>query len=89
MGAEPVQLFQSLILNGDRVGSLFSYVENTERAVLIGRKKKVSVWALLSIQVDQLIQAMAGFTQQTGLTWDQATDQRPQDVQNVLAASWQ
>lgn len=45
--------------------------------------------ALLSAQVDQLIQAMAGFTQQTGLTWDQAIDQRPQEVQTVLAASWQ
>ncbi|MEO6309029.1 MAG: calcium-binding protein, partial [Nitrospiraceae bacterium] len=44
---------------------------------------------LLSTQVDQLIQAMAGFTQQTGLTWDQAIGQQPQDVQAVLAASWQ
>ena len=44
---------------------------------------------LLSTQVDQLIQAMAGFTQQTGLTWDQAIDQRPQEVQTVLTASWQ
>jgi trimeric autotransporter adhesin len=44
---------------------------------------------LLSTQVDQLIQAMAGFTQQTGLTWDQAIDQQPQNVQTVLAASWQ
>ena len=44
---------------------------------------------LLNTQVDQLIQAMAGFTQQTGLAWDQAIDQRPQDVQTVLAASWQ
>jgi Ca2+-binding RTX toxin-like protein len=43
---------------------------------------------LLSTQVDQLIQAMASFTQQTGLTWDQGIDQRPQDVQSVLAASW-
>ena len=24
----------------------------------------------------------------TGLTWDQAIDQRPQGVQSVLAASW-
>ena len=40
-------------------------------------------------QVDQLIQAMATFTQQTGLSWDQAIDQRPQNVQAVLAASWQ
>ena len=44
---------------------------------------------LLSTQVDQLIQAMAGFTQQTGLTWDQAIDQQPQQVQTILAASWQ
>lgn len=43
---------------------------------------------MLSAQVDQLIQAMASFSQQTGLTWDQAIDQRPQDVQTVLAASW-
>jgi Ca2+-binding RTX toxin-like protein len=44
---------------------------------------------LLNTQVDQLIQAMAQFTLQSGLTWDQAIDQRPQDVQTVLAASWQ
>ncbi|MGH7183289.1 MAG: putative Ig domain-containing protein [Nitrospiraceae bacterium] len=44
---------------------------------------------LLSTQINQLIQAMAGFTQQTGLTWDQAIDQQPQNVQAVLAASWQ
>jgi Ca2+-binding RTX toxin-like protein len=44
---------------------------------------------LLSTQVDQLIQAMASFSAQSGLTWDQAIDQRPQDVQTVLAGSWQ
>jgi len=44
---------------------------------------------LLNTQVDQLIQAMATFTTQTGLTWDQAIAQRPQDVETVLAASWQ
>jgi Ca2+-binding RTX toxin-like protein len=44
--------------------------------------------ALLSTQIDQLIQAMASFSQQTGLTWEQAIDQRPQEVQTVLAASW-
>jgi hypothetical protein len=32
---------------------------------------------------------MAGFTQQSELTWDQAIDQRPQDVQAILAANWQ
>jgi len=44
---------------------------------------------LMSTQVNQLIQAMAGFTQHTGLSWDQAVAQRPQDVQQILAANWQ
>jgi Ca2+-binding RTX toxin-like protein len=44
---------------------------------------------LMNSQVDQLIQAMAAFTQQSGLSWDQAIDQRPQDVQTILAANWQ
>ena len=44
---------------------------------------------LLNTQVDQLIQAMASFSQESGLTWDQAIDQQPQQVQNILAASWQ
>ena len=44
---------------------------------------------LLNTQVDQLIQAMASFTTQTGLTWEQGIVQQPQNVQGVLAASWQ
>jgi Ca2+-binding RTX toxin-like protein len=44
---------------------------------------------LLSNQVDLLIQAMASYTASTGLTWDQAIDQRPQDVETVLAGYWQ
>jgi Ca2+-binding RTX toxin-like protein len=44
---------------------------------------------LLSTQVDQLIQAMAAFTQQTGLSWDQGIDQQPAQVESILAASWQ
>ncbi|MGE3154314.1 MAG: calcium-binding protein [Nitrospiraceae bacterium] len=43
---------------------------------------------LLNNQVDQLIQAMAGFTSQTGLSWEAAVAQRPEDVQAILAASW-
>jgi len=40
MGTEPVQAFQGLILNGDRVGSLFSYPVNAQRAILIEGKKR-------------------------------------------------
>jgi Ca2+-binding RTX toxin-like protein len=44
---------------------------------------------LLNTQVDQLIQAMASYSANNGLTWDQAIDQRPEEVKAVLAASWQ
>jgi Ca2+-binding RTX toxin-like protein len=44
---------------------------------------------LLSAQVEQLIQAMAGYSAQNGLSWDQAVDQRPQEVEAILAAHWQ
>ncbi|MFZ1249085.1 MAG: calcium-binding protein [Candidatus Saccharimonadales bacterium] len=46
-------------------------------------------YKLLNTQVDQLIQAMATFSSQNnGMTWSQAIDQRPQDVQNVLSQFW-
>jgi len=53
-----------------------------------------NIWAgngqhLLNNQVQQLIQAMASFTSQNGLTWYQVIAQRPQDVQTILAANWQ
>ena len=44
---------------------------------------------LVAAEVARLVQAMAGFTAQTGLSWDQAIDQRPTDVQAILAAHWQ
>ncbi|MCC2640052.1 MAG: protein of unknown function, putative Hemolysin-type calcium-binding protein [Nitrospira sp.] len=44
---------------------------------------------LMNTQVNQLIQTMAGFTQQTGLSWEQAIAQRPQDIQQILAENWQ
>jgi Ca2+-binding RTX toxin-like protein len=49
---------------------------------------------LLSTQVDQLIQAMAQFTTDTGLSWEGAiesggTPQQQTQFQGILAASWQ
>jgi Ca2+-binding RTX toxin-like protein len=42
---------------------------------------------LLNSAVDQLIQAMAQFgADNGGITWDQAIDQHPQEVQNILLA---
>ncbi len=45
---------------------------------------------LLSTQVEQLIQAMATLSANNGgITWDQAIDQQPTQVESILAASWQ
>ncbi|MBI3107832.1 MAG: hypothetical protein HYY95_20070, partial [Candidatus Rokubacteria bacterium] len=44
---------------------------------------------LLAAQVNSLIQAMASFSQNTGLSWSQAAAERPDDVAAVLAAHWQ
>ena len=49
---------------------------------------------LLSTQVDQLVQAMAQFTTDTGLSWDAAiegggTAQQQTQFQGIIAASWQ
>ena len=88
MRAQPIQSLECLVLQRNHPAA-FLLTLRMRSARSDRRKEKVSVWALLSTQVDQLIQAMAGFTAQTGLTWDQAIDQRPQDVQTVLAVSWQ
>ncbi len=45
---------------------------------------------LLNTQVANLIQAMAQFSANNGgITWDQAIDQNPSQVQAVLSAYWQ
>ena len=44
---------------------------------------------LLDTQVDQLIQAMASFCSDNGMTWSQAIQQKPTEVQAVLATYWQ
>lgn len=44
---------------------------------------------LASNQVEQLIQAMASFTSGTGLSWTDAVQQRPAEVEAILSAHWQ
>jgi hypothetical protein len=44
---------------------------------------------LLSSQVNQLIDAMAGFSSDNGMTWDQGLAAKPEEAQAVVAASWQ
>ncbi|MDX9710000.1 MAG: calcium-binding protein, partial [Trichloromonas sp.] len=45
--------------------------------------------SLSNIQVNQLIQAMATFGAESGLSWAQAIQERPDEVQTILAAHWQ
>jgi Ca2+-binding RTX toxin-like protein len=44
---------------------------------------------LISSYVGQLIQAMAEFSTSTGMNWTQLIENRPQDVQMILAQYWQ
>jgi hypothetical protein len=44
---------------------------------------------LLSSQVNQMVEAMAGFSSDNGMTWDQGLAAKPEEVQAVIAASWQ
>jgi len=63
----------------------FSGTDNQVETIQAGNGQ-----TLLSTQVDGLIQAMAQFSaNHNGLTWDQGIAQKPQEVQEVLAASWQ
>jgi len=43
---------------------------------------------LPNTQLEQLIQAMAAFTQENGMSWNQAIQDRTQDVQNILSQFW-
>jgi len=92
---DPLDLVMSRQANDLRLAIHGSTDQVTVKDWYLGRANHIETIhagngeVLLSTQVDQLIQAMAAFTQQTGLTWDHAIDQRPQDVQTVLAASWQ
>ena len=37
---------------------------------------------------EPVIQSMATFSSETGLTWEQAFQERPDDAQAILAAHW-
>jgi hypothetical protein len=44
---------------------------------------------LMANRVDGLVQAMAGYTATTGLSWAAAAVERPAEVEAILAAYWQ
>ncbi len=94
-GLDPLDLIFSRVVNDLRVAVYGTNDSLTIRDWYTSTGNQTEVLQagngqqLLNNQVDQLIQAMAAFSQQTGLVWDQGIAQRPQDVQVVLAAHWQ
>ncbi len=44
---------------------------------------------LLASEINLLIQEMAGFSKQTGMNWNQLIEQKPTEVQQILAQYWQ
>lgn len=43
---------------------------------------------LMNTEVNQLIQAMAQFTSENGISWEQAIQDQPNDVNQILAVYW-
>ena len=39
-------------------------------------------------QIEQLVQAMAAFTEQNGMSWNQAINNRSEEVRNILDQYW-
>jgi Ca2+-binding RTX toxin-like protein len=93
-GITPLDLMLERQANDLRVALYGSADRVTIRDWYSSSEKKVEVveagngQQLPDSQVDQLIQAMAVFGVQSGLTWEQAVAQRPQEVQPLLAAHW-
>lgn len=71
----------------DSINIMWWYADPTHHHVETVRAANGST--LADTQVALLIQAMASFgAQNGGISWDQAIDQRPEDVQAILAANW-
>jgi hypothetical protein len=92
--ANPLDLIFSRQANDLRIAVYGSTDQVTVQDWYLGTNHQVETIAagngenLLNTQVDQLIQAMSTFSQQTGLTWEQGIAQQPQQVHTVLAGSW-
>jgi Ca2+-binding RTX toxin-like protein len=93
--ANPLDLIFSRQANDLRIAVYGSSDQVTVQDWYLGAEQQLETIeagngdTLLNTQVEQLIQAMATFSQQTGLTWEQGIAQQPQQVQTVLAGSWQ
>lgn len=94
-GLDPLDLVLTRVGNDLRVAVHGSSDSLTVQDWYLGTARQVEVLGagdgrrLLSAQVQQLIQDMASYSASSGLTWDQAIDQRPAEVEVILAAHWQ
>ena len=94
-GLGPLDLQFERMLNDLRISLIGSNDNITVQNWYLGSQYQTEIFqasdgnALLNIQVDQLIQAMAGFSVESGLDWTNAVQQRPEEVETILASSWQ
>jgi Ca2+-binding RTX toxin-like protein len=81
------QLLASLHGTTDTLTVLYWYSDTSRQTEVF---QAADGRSLLHTQVEQLIQAMATFSANNGgISWSQAIQERPDDVQAVLAAYWQ
>ncbi|MGH7231144.1 MAG: calcium-binding protein, partial [Nitrospiraceae bacterium] len=94
-GMNPIDLVLSRQANDLRIAAYGSSDAVTIENWYLGNANQTEVIQagngerLLNTQVQQLVQAIASFSTDSGLTWEQAIAQRPEDVQMILAANWQ
>jgi Ca2+-binding RTX toxin-like protein len=78
---------QILVNNSTDVLTIENWYEGSEHHTEVF--KTADGKQLLDTQVDQLIQAMASFCSDNGMTWSQAIQQKPTETQAILATYWQ
>ncbi len=61
------------------------YVDQNQQIETISTGDNLQI---TNTQVEQIIQAMASFTQDTGMSWEQALQDRPTEVKDILAQYW-
>ena len=59
-----------------------------EFSIQIEQINTVDGYVLDNTEVEKFVQAMAAFTEQNGVTWEQAIDEKSDEAQNILMQFW-
>jgi hypothetical protein len=94
-GVLPIDLMFERLVDSLRISQIGTMDTVDVQDWYLGSDRQTEVFrtsdgsSLLNTQVDQLIQAMAAFSTDTGLDWNNAIQQQPDQVETILASSWQ